>query len=345
MKNRPRTINDRSSATLRLALSIVGLAVFAGAVAAHAAARQDRPSGQTPLIVSLRAESTVGGPEVRLGEIADIQGDDADLTERLRAVEVARAPLPGLTRTLDLNYLKARLRFAQVDLNAVVLDAPSAVRITTASRQITESELFAAVREHILAGRPEDANRVSVQATAAAPRALIVPAGSLELKVRTGPPAELAGTVSANVEAWVDGALARTVSLPVRVAVLSEVLVAARTIGRGQAIGPEDVRLESREVPAGQDPLREPAAALGRQATRNIAPGALILASLVNDPPLVRRGDLVLLKVAGRGIHAVTHGEAREDGKAGQVIRVRSLASSRDVYGQVEAERAVRVPF
>jgi flagella basal body P-ring formation protein FlgA len=318
-----------------LALSVVGLTFFIGAAA--------RPDAS--VVVSLRAASTVHGPEIRLGEIADVHGKDADLVARLRTLEVARAPLPGLERTLDVTYLKARLRHAQFDLASLTLDSPSRVTVTTASRQIAGMELIAAVREHILASRPEDVGRLSVQPTGASPATLVVPAGALELKVRSRPPAELHGTVSATVEAWVDGALARSVSVPVRVGLLMEVLVAARPIGRTQFIRAEDVRVEAREVPAGQEPLREPGGAVGRQATRQLTVGDVILASWVNDPPLVRRGDIVLLMAEGRGLRAMTHGEAREDGKAGQVIRVRSLASGREIYGQVESERTVRVSF
>lgn len=340
MKNgRPR-MQDRAEKHWKnfafgFALSVVSLTFVIGATA----------SAEAPIVVSLRAASTVHGPEIRLGEIADIQGKDAALIQRLRVLEIARAPLPGLERTLDVNYLKARLRHAQVDLASLSLDVPSRVTITTASQQIAGTELVAAVRAHVLAARPEETARLSVLPTGAPPAALVIPAGALELKVRTRPPEELRGTVSATVEAWVDGTLARSVSVPVRVVILADVLVAARPIGRAQFIRDEDLRVEAREVPAGQEPLREPGAAVGRQATRPLAVGDVILASWVNEPPLVRRGDVVLLMAEGRGLRAMTHAEAREDGKAGQIIRVRSLASGREIYGQVESERTVRVSF
>ena len=308
-------------------------------------ARTDRVAPEVPLVVNLRPESTVRGPEIRLGEIAEMQGGDADMVERLRAVEVGRAPLPGLSRTLDPAYLKARLRLAGVDPASLVLDFPRIVSITTASQQVTGTALLAAVREQILATRPDDAGRLGVQPAGATPGAVTVPAGLLELKVRTRPGADLLGSVSATVEAWVDGAMVRSISVPVRVSQQAEVLVAARPIGRAAPIGPEDVRVERRELTTGQEPLRDLAAVLGRQAVRNIVAGEPILASLVEQPPLVRRGDMVALTAEARGIRAVTQGEAKEDGKAGQVIRVRNLTSNREVYGTVDAERSVRVAF
>jgi flagella basal body P-ring formation protein FlgA len=297
------------------------------------------------MTVSLRAESTVRGPEIRLGDIADIHGRDAGQVDRLRAIEVARAPLPGLTRTLDAAYLRARLRLANVDLAMLALDAPSVISVTTAGQQVSGAALVAAAREHLLAMRSSEATRLSVQPTGAAPPTVVVPAGQLELKARTRADAETLGTVSVTVEAWVDGTLARSLSVAVRVSLQSEVVVAARPITRGAWLDSEDVRVERRELAAGQDPVRVVDAVIGLRAVRGIAVGEPIQMSLVEQPPLVRRGDIVLLTTEGRGLRAVTQGEAKEDGKEGQVIRVRNLHSNREVYGQVDAERSVRVPF
>jgi flagella basal body P-ring formation protein FlgA len=347
---RAQVRRGRSRFTGALAAGVLVAAIGLGPVAWAGArvervARTDRVAPETSLAVNLRPESTVRGPEIRLGEIAEVQGGDADMVERLRAVEVGRAPLPGLSRTLDPAYLKARLRLAGVDPASLVLDLPRSVSITTASQQVTGIALLTAVRDHLLATRPDEAGRLSIQPAGATPGAVTVPAGQLELMVRTRPGAELLGATSATVEAWVDGTMVRSISVPVRVSQQAEVLVAARAIGRAAVIGPEEVRVERRELTTGQEPLRDLGALLGRQAVRNIVAGEPILASLVEQPPLVRRGDMVVLTAEARGIRAVTQGEAKEDGKAGQVIRVRNLTSNREVYGQVDAERSVRVAF
>jgi flagella basal body P-ring formation protein FlgA len=329
-----------------LAAAAIGFAPTAWAgTAVERVARTDRVPPEAPLVVTLRPESKVRGPEIRLGEIAEVQGGDADMAERLRAVEVGRAPLPGLSRTLDPAYLKARLRLAGVDLASLVLDFPRIVSIATASQQVTGTVLLEAVREQLLATRPDEAESLSIQSSGATPGAVTLPAGSLELKVRTRPGAVLLGSISATVDAWVDGALVRSISVPVRVSQQAEVLVAARPIGRAVPIGPEDVRVERRELSTGQEALRDPGAVLGRQAVRNIVAGEPILAALVSQPPLVRRGDMVVLTAEARGIRAMTQGEAKEDGKAGQVVRVRNLTSNREIYGTVDGERSVRVAF
>ena len=349
VRNRHRRRNGGARRGIGIAVLVIGIILFVAAVAASGATdravRSDRMAGEPSMTVSLRAESMVRGPEIRLGDIADIHGRDGGQVDRLRAIEVGRAPLPGLTRTLDAAYLKARLRLANVDLGTLALDAPSVISVTTASQQVSGAELVAAVREHLLAARSEDATRLSIQPTGATPPTLIVPAGQVELRTRTRAGAEILGSISVTVEAWVDGALARSLSVPVRVGLQSEVVVAARPITRGARLDSEDLRVERRELTAGQDPVRVVDAVVGLRAVRGIAVGEPIQMSLVDQPPLVHRGDIVLLTTEGRGLRAVTQGEAKEDGKEGQVIRVRNLHSNREVYGQVDAERSVRVPF
>jgi flagella basal body P-ring formation protein FlgA len=232
----------------------------------------------------------------------------------------------------------------QIDPSSLTWDVPSRVSVTTASQRVTGEKLLAVVREHIQAGHSGDAVRLSIHPTTQPPD-LVLPAGALELKARGRGAAEPTTVSSVMVEAWVDGALARAVSVPVRVSQLFEVLIAAQPVTRHALLGPEDVRLERRELSPGQDPLKDLGAIMGRRAVRNISAGELLQAGMLELPPLVRRGDIVLLIAQGRGLRAVAQGEAREEGKAGQVVRVRNLSSGREVYGQVEAEGAVRVSF
>ncbi len=322
-----------------------GMLVLLLAVTTVAAAAERPAKPTVPPLVSLHADSTVRGPEIRLREIADIHADDPSAVERLGAIEVGRAPLPGLSRTLDQAYLKSRLRLAGVDLRQIVLDAPPSISVATASQAVAVSELFSAVRDTIVAARPEDSARLAIQSAAPAGPPLAVPAGRLELRVRPRPGNEWNGSVSAAVEIWIDETLHRTVFVSVKITQVTEVLVAVRGVPRGTPLTGDDVRIERREVGTGQEPLRDVSNLAGRQAARPIAAGEVLMAVSVEQPALVKRGEVVLLTVDGRGLRAITQGEAKEDGKEGQLIRVRNLTSNREVYGQVDGPRSVRILF
>jgi flagellar basal body P-ring formation protein FlgA len=344
MKAITRAGTTRRLAALGLLALLGGAIAVATAAAGTGAAAPGQSAPAEPIVISVRPESTIRGTGIRLGDVADIHGPDPALVARLRTMDIGRAPLPGLSRALDLPYIKARLLQSQIDPAAFIWDVPPAIMVVAASQRITGSDLVAVAREHVEALRAVDAGSVSIQPMVLPPD-LTLPDGALELKARVRPGTELTGTVPVTVEAWVDGTQVRALSVAIKVVPLVEVLVAARLIPRSTMLSPEDVRVERRSLLAGVEPLREPAAVLGQRAMRTIAPGELILANLLESPPLVRRGDIVTLTVQGPGLMAVTQGEAREDGKAGQVIRVRNRSSGREVYGQVEGERSVRVSF
>jgi len=334
----------RCLALLGLVALLGGAIMVPTAAVATGAAGFGRPEPAEPILVGLRPESTIRGTGIRLGDVADIKGPDPALVERLRAIDIGRAPLPGLSRTLDLPYIKARLRQSQIDPAALTWDVPPSITVVTASQHLTGSDLVAVARQQVEVLRAPESGSVSIQPMVLPPD-LTLPEGALELKARIRPGTELTGTVPVTVEAWVDGTQVRALSVALKVVPLVEVLVAARLIPRGTMLTPEDVRVDRRTLVPGVEPLREPAAVLGQRATRTITPGEPIMPTLLESPPLVRRGDTVILTVQGRGLMAVTQGEAREDGKAGQIIRVRNRTSGREVYGQVEGERSVRVSF
>jgi flagella basal body P-ring formation protein FlgA len=65
----------------------------------------------------------------------------------------------------------------------------------------------------------------------------------------------------------------------------------------------------------------------------------------VEEPPAVRRGDVVSLVAEGSGLRVTTRGEVKEEGRPGQVVRVRNLSSEREILGRVVNGSTVRVEF
>ena len=74
-------------------------------------------------------------------------------------------------------------------------------------------------------------------------------------------------------------------------------------------------------------------------------PGEPIRRAWLKVPPLVKRGDRVRM-VARRGrVELSAAGEALGDGRRGQVVRVRNLASRKVVSGIVHAANLVVMEF
>jgi flagellar basal body P-ring formation protein FlgA len=66
---------------------------------------------------------------------------------------------------------------------------------------------------------------------------------------------------------------------------------------------------------------------------------------MLDHPPLIHKGDRVLIEVRNGGLLVQTVGIAKAAGKAGETISVKNQTSGRDVLGTVMAAGIVEVGF
>ncbi len=134
------------------------------------------------------------------------------------------------------------------------------------------------------------------------------------------------------------------VSANVQVAV--DAVVLARGVARGTVLTRADLalqRMDLASLPPGA--LTDPAQAAGRLLKRPLAPGLVLTAAMLEDRPLVRRGDTVMLLARAGGLDVRVKAEALGSGAAGQRIKVRNLSSRQVIEATVVAESLVQVPL
>lgn len=102
---------------------------------------------------------------------------------------------------------------------------------------------------------------------------------------------------------------------------------------QGMTVPPGPVVLAASVVPPGAD------AALVRANVKVIVSGVVVRTAPVwmeiIAPPMVSRGSSVLLVAAGPGVHVTVPATALEDGRPGQRIRVKNIASGVEALGRV----------
>jgi flagella basal body P-ring formation protein FlgA len=74
---------------------------------------------------------------------------------------------------------------------------------------------------------------------------------------------------------------------------------------------------------------------LGQAAKRRIRAGQTLSPALLSAAAVVRRGQQVSIRASHDGIQASTQGQALADGRVGEVIRVRNLASEKVIEAKV----------
>lgn len=142
------------------------------------------------------------------------------------------------------------------------------------------------------------------------------------------------------------GARPWTLYVPVKIVSQVTVLTAAQPLSRGALLTAADlvpVVRDAATLPHGY--FTQPKELIGMQLRRTLRVGEVILPNAVGQPPLVERGQAVLLTAETGGIKVTMKGEALQDGGAGERIQVRNLSSRKIIEGEVLGRNHVRVPL
>jgi flagellar basal body P-ring formation protein FlgA len=157
------------------------------------------------------------------------------------------------------------------------------------------------------------------------PDSIAIPAGSLRLRVDPAATPVLRGRVALAVEVAVDGVTVRRVVVAVFVRTYASVLLTTRQLDARIPVGPEDVRSARVETTEwSRRPVIDLASIADKRTKRILAEGSVLYEELLEQVPLVARGDRVSLRAASMGVRVSTGATALEDGRMGSIITVRA---------------------
>jgi flagella basal body P-ring formation protein FlgA len=325
--------------TIRRAVLLAALALALPAEAAWAL-----------VTVRVAPEVSVQRDEVVLGDLGHIEGDEP-LAGRLRQLRLGPAPLVGTTQRLDADTIRHRLRGAQVDLAKVQMVLPDRVVVTRAFQILSASAIVEAVRREALlrpgsrSGSSEGPERLAI-VPAGRIDDLRIPTGEVAIdpRLHEGPPGS--AFLAATIVVKVNGRDYQTLSTTFRIGRYQQVVVAARPLEPRTVLGPADFKIDSvasTELPA--DALASLAEPADLEVLRPVKAGEVITPRMVRQKITVKRGELVTVILEARGFRITTQGQATEDARRGDTVRVVNVTSKRDVLGKVEGPGIVRVPF
>lgn len=128
----------------------------------------------------------------------------------------------------------------------------------------------------------------------------------------------------------------------VRSRVTAQVVVAAAEVPVGRPIVRDDLALEARDVSATPDAVGDPEQAIGLTVKRTLRAGQLLSKKVLLTPLMVTRGQRVTIAARNGNIEVNVAGEALEDGREHEVVRVRNASSGKVIRARVMADGVVQ---
>jgi flagellar basal body P-ring formation protein FlgA len=177
-------------------------------------------------------------------------------------------------------------------------------------------------------------------------QAMEVPSGSLRLEVGEWSGGGRTGRRSFRVGVFVNRQFIQTVNVVGEVKGQVEVATPTRWLKPKEVVEEEDLVQMMVDVPSlTHDFVLDLDEAIGKEVLRPLPPSQPIRKIMLDYPPVIHKGDRVMLEVRSGGLLVQTVGLAKAAGKAGETILVQNQASGRDVLGIVVAAGLVEVGF
>ena len=334
----------------------------------------------SPLVLALRSRVQVAGREVLIADVAAVSGGTAE--QRMRVEELDLNDALGVGESIEIAppQIEFRLRLAGVDPDDVSIRG-SAVRVTagravssprriTAVREASAQTLAQPVRSNDVASTleqlvvqaaedcvrgklPWSADDVVVRLAVPLPREVtqaVTASGYVcRASLRTNGPA--VGRIQVQVVAESPGERSFDVAVHLDVRHFDGVVLAAKALERGHTIQAADVYVDRQDVTTLSDYCSNADQLVGATVKRSVRPLMPVKLSdaessrSATNAVLVKRRDRVRM-VAKIGSHSIsTTGEAQQEGRLGDTIRLQNIESKTFVQGRVTAANEVEITY
>ena len=301
------------------------------------------PAGAAEQIaVSFQQRAEVSGPRIVLADIAKIwpAGSEAEAIGRL---PVAAAPSPGASKELSTVAVITGLRH-RPEVRDVDWQGSETILVQRAGQRIDQARLQAIV-DAWLTEQAERLPRGEVRfASFRAPEALVLPAGELSWKVTPSRP-DILSSSSFSIAFAVDGKPAGNCVVRGRLEALAEVVVAAAGLKRGDIIAAGMLRMERQSLDRLKGPFFAMDELIGMEVARTVSAGRPVEQAHIATPAVIRSSELVKIFARKGALNISTQGQARTDGRLGETIQVKNVASNKLVHCRVDGPGMVSVEF
>jgi len=294
--------------------------------------------------IRIMEEAWIKGEKVYLKDIACIQSTPR-LKERLGAIYLGYAPGPARHKTLKGSWIESKVRSRRWLPADTVVSVPESVMISRTWQSIQEkrfSDLFNGYIARQLKACEADfrVSRFKVIGNGS------LPEGKIRVELVRQADARLLGYVSLTAIVRVDGKIERRVVLSGWVDRFENVVCTSRPLRRSSIITEDDVGTKRRNISKlPYNVLTSMQYVVGKRVKHALKADTVLLANMVEDPPLIKKGDRVTIVAESSTILVTALGIAQTKGGPGDQIRVKNCMNRKEIIARIVNASTVKVEF
>ena len=292
--------------------------------------------------ILLPQSSVINSDEYTLGEIAQIEGENIMMLDKLTEITIGRSPLPGRNLTVTRSLILSRLRSKGINVKHLDFPGFDTTIIQRAALKISGSDIEQVVLKHI---KDTNKNLDLKPRLLAKMRDIFLPRGQVSYVISSkGKYKKEGGYRNYDVEFSINGNPVRSVPVRTYLKIYKEVYVARDTIKREQLIEESDllkIRRNVDRIP--REYVTDKDQLIGKITTRTINPSETISGNTLAIPPLVKSGDRIQIVYETPFLRLSAPGISLSKGQKGERIPVKNSESKLVVFATVKTRNVVQV--
>jgi len=294
--------------------------------------------------VAVKEEAWIKGEKVYLKDIACIQSSPR-LKERLGAIYLGYAPGPARHKTLKGSWIESKIRSKRWVPADTAVSIPESVMINRTWQSIREkrfSDLFNGYIARQLKACEADfrVSRFKVIGNGS------LPEGKIRVELVRQADARLLGYVSLTAIVRVHGKIERRVVLSGWIDRFENVVCTSRPLRRNSIITEDDISTKRRNISKlPRNVLTNMQDVIGKRVKQALKADKVLLANMVEHPPLIKRGDTVTIVAESSTILVTALGIAQTKGGPGDQIRVKNCMNRKEIIARIVNASTVKVEF
>ena len=303
-------------------------------------AAQNQNENQADLQIYLPREISIQESTLKLGYVGIVRGTDSFI-KKANQVDLGRFSIPGQEIVISKHTIMSRL--ASEGISAANVTFMGAEEVTVRRKQtIITGDDFIKLADNYLKSKFPD-NSIKGWKSIRTVQELIIPDSGKEIKYSYKHEKNANGS-QVNVEIAVQSGDEKIASrsLSFKLEYEIRIPVALTDIASGTVISPENVKIEKRisTTPEPSD-WKSP---YGLFAKRAIQVNSLIhegMIGIAEPQVVVKRNQNVVIRVVRPGFTITASGRTMQDGKTGDIIKVKNVDSQRIIIARVNEDGSV----
>ena len=299
------------------------------------------------IYIEIKDKVTLPEKQMVLGDIAYVSCNNPSLLERINNISIGNTPWPGNVRKIEKDIINARLMDEGIDFKEITYGSTTSSLITVESITITGEEIIRKAKEYFLSKLSRPESEIVIESDRP-PMDKLLPAngGNIRWEISQIDANKDRGNVQLIVRISINEKQYLKTPVFFTIRTYEDIVIANKKINRHDILSMDGLvikRMETTKL-AGVT-FDDIEGLIGKRSIRPILPNIPITAEMIDNPPLIKKGDFIKVSVQSGNLHIVTKGVAKEDGYMGKVIRIRNIDSNKELYGKVEDSTTVKIIF